>query len=1271
MNTIKITLDKNASGKVAELYKDFAMYVNSYQNKLVDVYVPKEMLYTNTQNLKASETPTQFANSVKIGGILTADDGSKVTTDSYYLDYLKETTINNVDYVVFERILPKELTVYAGNQQIVINVLSVDGGVTPPKVLQVVTTQICNLLVQNSDYIGDETVVDPTKTEEFDARITQNRTDIVDLQTRMTTAESNIDQNTKDIAQNTNDIAEIKQVIGTGEDYIGTLEWESATLPTDAELNAFVYEKRQREQKSGDVIIVIQKLEGQTDKNFKYIYALTGWTSYEIPPMELAGNGTAGIVSGTYGIGKTNDTLVDIAGGEILNIYIKDTAGQYRNLVEYLNTSNTTIANIINGTTQVGNALKAVNDSVGNNIFETYLTKALGVTKTELRDYAMPREFNDVDFISSQGYQDNVPTTPESGIQFTAISATAGDTQLFNIVKTNTADFELSAKNGYSNTIYVSADKDCQVQFRLTTQYKKASGDWENLNIELTSSISLTAGNIEKLTFASPFTYLEENVISLTNGDQIRQILEVVTTTIETITFDVYSSQTYPSIFNLTSQSYTLSEMTENIGKELTLGADGIVESNRVVFTVKDAESFIEYRTSYRKFLMNLHLPVSGAVNLTFPVAITFGDTTFYVYNLMKGSVTPITFGDLLSTKNYSDESGYFFNLEMLFLQTEDFVGFFIIPPAINAKQLDNIIDDTDTVVTDLDESGTKLVIHLSAETVNKLAKVLVIPTSAPPATELVAISPQNVQQLIELGGGLELVNGHLNVVLDSDIAPFVDYSKAQNLTDAQKAQARANIGAGSVVVSVESVNGKTGAVVLDANDVGAVATDDIVDNLTTEDATKVLSANQGKVLSDMNAATNQQLVLAKSAITAMQGDISTLQNSVSENTEDITQNMADIASNTSEINGLKTSLSTTNANVSQNANNIANNASDIDDIEAKIPTQASSTNQLADKDFVNSSINNIAAFYITRNASGDAFETYAQLSTATVFYSGGEPRTPTRNDYCIVRTDENHNNATTRYIYQGSQWEFQYIVSDAPLTAEQLAAINSGITSALVTKLNGIATGANKTTVVQAKGTSTSSVMSQNATTTELNKAFTEIEESASAGNLEISATFKKADGTDYGSIITGANKANIDGSNLTTANVTSLLSKLGLKPFYDWVKLDASVILSSGTASATMDLASYLPSTSGDEEYEIYIQVRLENKSGSTGVDSNIKIYSDKLGSSSDSIIATQASSQVSNITYRSCNCLTIPVHRYLYSIPQAIDFAQIKLFGYRRIK
>lgn len=125
-----------------------------------------------------------------------------------------------------------------------------------------------------------------------------------------------------------------------------------------------------------------------------------------------------------------------------------------------------------------------------------------------------------------------------------------------------------------------------------------------------------------------------------------------------------------------------------------------------------------------------------------------------------------------------------------------------------------------------------------------------------------------------------------------------------------------------------------------------------------------------------------------------------------------------------------------------------------VDLINSKIPDGASPSNKLADKNFVNSSINNIAAFYITADAAGNAFETVAQLNSATTFYSGGVERTPTRNDYCIVRTDENHNNATTRYYYQ-NQWEFQYIVNETALTADQLAALNSGITSGKVTQIS------------------------------------------------------------------------------------------------------------------------------------------------------------------------------------------------------------------------
>lgn len=130
---------------------------------------------------------------------------------------------------------------------------------------------------------------------------------------------------------------------------------------------------------------------------------------------------------------------------------------------------------------------------------------------------------------------------------------------------------------------------------------------------------------------------------------------------------------------------------------------------------------------------------------------------------------------------------------------------------------------------------------------------------------------------------------------------------------------------------------------------------------------------------------------------------------------------------------------------------------SDINTIKEKIPTQATNNNQLADKDFVNSSLNSITAFYITKNADGDQFNSKSELDNATEFYSGGEVRVPTRNDYCIVLEDETKDNSTTRYIYQNNQWEFQYIVNETPLTSEQVKALNSGITPELVAKLQGI----------------------------------------------------------------------------------------------------------------------------------------------------------------------------------------------------------------------
>jgi len=159
--------------------------------------------------------------------------------------------------------------------------------------------------------------------------------------------------------------------------------------------------------------------------------------------------------------------------------------------------------------------------------------------------------------------------------------------------------------------------------------------------------------------------------------------------------------------------------------------------------------------------------------------------------------------------------------------------------------------------------------------------------------------------------------------------------------------------------------------------------------------------------------------------------------------------------------------------------------------VTAKIPEQASADNQLADKAFVNSSIQNVAAYYITKDAAGNPFATKADLGAATTYYSGGEVRVPTRNDYCVVLADESKTiaetgeNPTTRYIYGGSSWSYQYIVNRSGMTAAQWAAVNSNITAAAVIKLGALPTAAELEVLLAGKEDAANKVTSLSSSST------------------------------------------------------------------------------------------------------------------------------------------------------------------------------------------
>lgn len=106
-----------------------------------------------------------------------------------------------------------------------------------------------------------------------------------------------------------------------------------------------------------------------------------------------------------------------------------------------------------------------------------------------------------------------------------------------------------------------------------------------------------------------------------------------------------------------------------------------------------------------------------------------------------------------------------------------------------------------------------------------------------------------------------------------------------------------------------------------------------------------------------------------------------------------------------------------------------------IDSIRLLIPSSASESNQLADKEFVNSSIaSNTATFRGT-------FEGVSYLPSGAKL-----------NDYAfVIATDASGNPEYNRYKYTASGWAFEYTLNNSSFTAEQWSAITSGITANLV----------------------------------------------------------------------------------------------------------------------------------------------------------------------------------------------------------------------------
>lgn len=1199
MNTIKIFLAE--SGRIADLHKDFPLYRGQFNDKLLNVYVPTSILapsfsiqhyigqilgttaptsleladfvaantypsrkpaqgdivefcdtddqeffiyefngtaWTSTEVDSFGTLNTIAGTSIKIGMTATKRNGTVYTSKSYFMRYLKTLTYQNVEYALYERKLPKEFTMFAGQGQnapiLIANVVNVD--TADKTVLSLVTSQTCSLDVMESTMLDQDDPIQATAYEKLEADVNtlsakldlkQDRksnelSTVADhivpaineintkalnidaqineeggLADRLTTAENDIDnieaeqltQNAS-IQANTDDINGTEQTKGllervsdlentaiTGETYIGTES--GSVLPTNAQLDAFVLSEAGREPKGGDYVYFTLLVSGGTDKNYKYTYSsISGWNGAEIPAMEKADNSTYGIVKGSY-TGNTNTNLqVNIQNGEFSGISVVDGNSTLRDVREYLNTTASSLAdnisqtntnknnistntgnistlqgqmtNILNGSTAVGKATSADNDGNGRNIVGTYLTQTAGVTKTQMRNYALPRAFNDVSFLeANNAYGDTIPQG--SSPLYTATSSNIGDTTLMYANKTvGNYTFQLGSKNSYTTTMYLTASADCTVAYRLTTEVY-LNGDWVLLNAELTDPITMVANVVKKVNFGSPFNSLSE-VIELNENDIIRQTLEVVTETSASITFSVYSNETYPSTFYLNTTAQTIITAQGEIGEIPVLSLYGTLDNGTISYEIPEG------------VILNNNTIVM--LNLYYAEDIESGTYIDLKYGLEQVKIiTPynIDGGNTATIEQLSQVYVEGSALKFLALIQEDNGDYYAVANIDNLALIKSAISGLETTTNTLmnymplynkttykafarvEYSGTGANIpnptSIAAENISRYTdlqvgdKILVFVTIYNTDKTQTIEYPRKIVRICE--SVVTSISGTTVYVTSSQLGWQSYYDRLfafKSEVDAKQDALPTTSTAGQVLKSTSTAGtvewgsipdtntwrpikvdgtekldssisgnaldlvGGTNVTLTESNGAVTISATDTNDNQKVKtssvtfgdnDVVEIVGGSNVTVTGDASAKTItiSATDTTYSSLTASQGGTDV---SLVTTGEKYTWNSKQDALSTTQMNAVNSGIDSTKVGqIATNTTNIGTNTGDISAINAKIPTEASSNNQLADKSFVNSSIATNTANFIGTFANVSDLEDYVG--------------TITNNDYAFV----------------------------------------------------------------------------------------------------------------------------------------------------------------------------------------------------------------------------------------------------------------------------
>lgn len=626
-----------------KLPKEFTAYSGSNSTSMKMIFNVENVRYGEVVNVAVTEQ--HFATLSSLATVVDATFLTKVEQKNadYTFRYLEVDGVKSW-YLNGDLVTLADYGITAGpilypNDNFTVKVTATESVVT-----QVATSQVVDLAVlPSSSLLDNDAPVDPTEIEEIEGEISAingvlaNKQDKVDnnlatadksvvgainelngevggLTTIVEDHDQSIDGLETKVATNTSDISELKTIVGSGEYYIGTWNYASAIPPTANQVSTWVQQEIGRPPKGGDVVIVSLVIAGATDKTYKYIYNGTTWVSYEIPPIESASNGTKGLIAGTFVANPNKNVLVDIVDGEIENIYVKDMFGggmsyaKLETIIANLMTKDwqfdSNFSGLSSGTFVVRRSVGAEKDGAGNVITSTYMPQSVGATKVFVKDYALPKEFNNVLYLTADGYSETIPDA-SSLYSESVVSSTIGDELLVDgsEVPYTVGDlkFQLADKNAYKVNFHIATDTEISgLSFRLEAYYKKPDETAVLVGVSTVSGITVDEDGLN-LVFDDTFNRIED-ILEVEVGDKIYFDLYVIRTSSTGVTFTVKSTPLLLSKFFLFTNVSSL--VRGNVRQETgtsttdTMSQDAITKFGTVSLIKNTLVDSVEYDTT-------------------------------------------------------------------------------------------------------------------------------------------------------------------------------------------------------------------------------------------------------------------------------------------------------------------------------------------------------------------------------------------------------------------------------------------------------------------------------------------------------------------------------------------------------------------------------------------------------------------------------------------------------------------------------------------------